>query len=337
MKRRTLGGTGIQVSGLALGTMMLGQMGNTDHEDSARIINRAIDSGIDFIDTADVYSGGESEVIVGKAIKGRRDDVVLATKFGLPMGANANQSGASRPWITRAVEDSLRRLGTDHIDLYQLHRFDYGTDLAETLSTLTDLTRAGKIRAFGSSTFPAEKIVEAQWVSEQHGFGRFVTEQPMYSIFARKLEAAVLPTTQRYRMGVLTYSPLNGGWLSGRGDVATAHRATSRPSMYDTTRPGGAAKLAAMQRLRTVAEAAGLTMPQLAIGFVLAHPGITSAIIGPRTMDQLDGLLTAADVTLTDDTLDAIDAIVAPGTDVDPADNYNADDPALADPRPRRR
>ena len=262
---------------------------------------------------------------------------MLATKFGLPMGEDPNRSGATRRWITRAVEDSLRRLGTDYIDLYQLHRFDYRTDLAETLSTLTDLTRAGKIRAFGSSTFPAEKIVEAQWVAKEGGFGRFVSEQPMYSMVARKLEAAVLPTTQRYGMGVLTYSPLNGGWLSGRADIGSGHRVAGRPSMYDTSTQAGAAKLAAVEALTSVAADAGLTLPQLAIGFVLAHPAITSVIIGPRRMDQLDGLLAGAGVVLSGETLDAIDAIVAPGTDVNPADNYNADDPALADPRLRRR
>ncbi|MFZ4893715.1 aldo/keto reductase [Plantibacter sp. Mn2098] len=337
MNRRILGGTGISVSELALGAMMFGQMGNTDHNDSIGIIHKAIDAGINFIDTADVYSAGESEIIVGKAIAGRRDDIVLATKFGLPMGEDPNQRGASRRWITSSVEGSLRRLGTDYIDLYQLHRFDYGTDLGETLATLTDLQRSGKIRAFGSSTFPAERIVEAQWIATERGLGRFITEQPMYSIFARKLEAAVLPTAQRHNMGVLTYSPLNGGWLSGRADITGAHRVASRPSMYDTTTPTGAAKLDALNRLTVVAADAGLTMPQLAIGFVLAHPAITSAIIGPRRHDQLDGLLTAAGVVLSAETLDAIDAIVAPGTDVNPADNYNADDPALADARLRRR
>lgn len=325
------------MSEFALGAMMFGPMGNPDHDDSIRIIHRAIDAGVNFIDTADVYSAGESETIVGKAITGHRDDIVLATKFGLPMGDDPNHRGASRRWITRAVDDSLRRLGTDYIDLYQLHRFDYSTDLAETLSTLTDLRTAGKIRAFGSSTFPAERIVEAQWMSREHGLGRFLTEQPPYSILTRGIEAAVLPTVQRHGMGALSYSPLNGGWLSGRADIGTGHRVAGRPAMYDTSTPLGAAKLAAVQKLTAVASEAGMTLPQLALRFVLAHPGITSVIIGPRRHDQLDGLLSAAELDMSDEVLDAIDAIARPGRDLNPDDSYNADDPAIGDARLRRR
>jgi aryl-alcohol dehydrogenase-like predicted oxidoreductase len=337
MQHRTLGATGIRVSEFALGTMMFGQMGNPDHDDAIRIIHSALDAGIDFIDTADVYSMGESEEIVGKALRGRRDQVVLATKFGLPMSGDPRRSGASRRWIVQAVEDSLRRLGTDHIDLYQLHRPDYDTAIEETLSALSDLVTAGKIRAFGSSTFPADRIVEAQWAAERRGTHRFLSEQPMYSIFDRSLEAAVLPAAQRHGMGVLTYSPLNGGWLSGHADVASRHRAGSRPAMYDPSSRGGAAKTAALAELRSVADDAGLTLPQLALGFVLAHPAITSVIIGPRTQEQLDGLLTADGVRLDAATLDRIDAIVPPGTDLDPDDNYNAAPPALRDAALRRR
>jgi aryl-alcohol dehydrogenase-like predicted oxidoreductase len=327
MQHRTLGATGIRVSEFALGTMMFGQMGNPDHDDAIRIIHNALDAGIDFIDTADVYSGGESEEIVGKALRGRRDQVVLATKFGLPMGDDPRHAGASRRWIVHAVEGSLRRLGTDHIDLYQLHRPDYDTAIEETLSALSDLVTAGKIRAFGSSTFPADRIVEAQWAAERGGTHRF----------DRSLEAAVLPAAQRHGMGVLTYSPLNGGWLSGHADVASGHRAGSRPAMYDPTSRGGAAKTAALAELRSVADDAGLTLPQLALGFVLAHPAVTSVIIGPRTQEQLDGLLTADGVRLDAETLDRIDAIVPPGTDLDPDDNYNAAPPALRDAALRRR
>ncbi|WP_372499684.1 aldo/keto reductase [Herbiconiux aconitum] len=337
MQHRILGDTGFPVSEFALGTMMFGKMGNPDHDDSIRIIHRALDAGIDFIDTADVYSLGESEEIVGKALRGRRDDVVLATKFGLPIDAVPGHGGASRRWIVQSVENSLRRLGTDYIDLYQLHRPDYDTALEETLSALSDLVTAGKIRAFGSSTFPADRIVEAQWAAARRGTHRFLSEQPMYSIFTRSLEAAVLPAAQRHDMGVLTYSPLNGGWLSGHADVASRHRAGSRPAMYDPTTPGGAAKTAALAELRSVAADAGLTMPQLALGFVLAHPAITSVIIGPRTQEQLDGLLTGVGVRLDAATLDRIDAIVPPGTDVSPDDNYNAAPPALIDASLRRR
>jgi aryl-alcohol dehydrogenase-like predicted oxidoreductase len=336
MRRRTFGATGWSVSELALGTMMFGAMGNTDHEESARVINSALDAGINFVDTADVYSAGESEVIVGRAIAARRDEVVLATKFGLPMGADPNSAGASRRWIVRAVEDSLRRLGTDRIDLYQLHRYDWETDLGETLTALDDLIRAGKVLAVGASTFAAEKIVEAQWAAQAAGTHRFLSEQPMYSIFGRVPERAVFPVAQQYGMGVLTYSPLHGGWLSGRPRPETSHRARSRGALYDPETEAGQRRARALDQLQQVATEAGLTMPQLAIAFVTSHPAVTSAIIGPRTQEQLDGLLTAADVVLPDDVLDRIDAIVPPGTELND-DSYNATPPALAEAARRRR
>jgi len=337
MKRRTLGATGMSVSEFALGAMMFGQMGNPDHQDSIRIIHRALEAGINVIDTADVYSGGESEEIVGLAVKGHRDDLVIATKFGLPMGEDPNQRGGSRKWIVSEVENSLRRLGTDYIDLYQMHRPDYETRIGETLAVLTDLVRAGKIRAFGSSMFPAEMITEAQWAAERQGSYRFTTEQPMYSLFTRKLEAAVLPTAQRYQLGVLTFSPLNGGWLSGHADLTSGHRASLRPSVYDPSTPTGQLKAAAVKELSAVAGQAGLSLPQLATAFVRAHPAVTSVLIGPRTAEQLDGLLSGADVELPDDVLDRIDEIVPPGTDLDSRDNYAATPPAIADARLRRR
>jgi aryl-alcohol dehydrogenase-like predicted oxidoreductase len=337
MRHRILGTTGMSVSEITLGAMMFGPMGNPDHDDSIRIIHSALDAGVNIIDTADVYSGGESEIIVGKALRGRRDNVILATKFGLPMGEDPNQRGASRRWILKSVDASLQRLGTDWIDLYQLHRFDYATELDETLSALTDLVTAGKIRAFGGSTFPAEKIVEAQWVADARGHGRFQTEQPMYSIFARRLEAAVLPATAKYGMGVMTYSPLNGGWLSGRAEISNSHRAAGRPTMYDTSTPAGHAKAAALEQLSELASQTGMTLPQLALAFVLAHPAVTSVIIGPRRRDQLDGLLAGAGIDLSGEVLDRIDEIVPPGSDVNPHDNYNADGPAITDKRARRR
>jgi aryl-alcohol dehydrogenase-like predicted oxidoreductase len=317
--------------------MMFGSMGNTDHEDAVRIINNALDAGINLIDTADVYSGGESEEIVGKAIRTRRDDVVLATKFGLPMGADPNQRGASRRWIVRSVENSLRRLGTDHLDLYQLHRPDHDTDQAETLSALSDLVQAGKILAFGSSMFPAVTIVEAQWTAERRGTHRYLTEQCMYSIFTRRPEASVFPVTQRHGLGVLTFSPLNGGWLSGRADLATSHRATIRPSSYDPSSPTGQAKAAAAGKLAALAAEAGMTVPHLATAFVLAHPAVTSVIIGPRTQEQLDSLLSGAEIELSADLLDRIDEIVPPGTELDAADNYGTTPPAIEHARLRRR
>ena len=337
MKRRILGGTGMSVSELALGTMMFGAYGNSDHGESVRMIHAALDAGINFVDTADVYSGGESEEIVGQALKGRRDDVVLATKFAMPMGPDANQRGGSARWIKRAAEDSLRRLGTEYIDLYQMHRPDYATDIDETLAALSDLVRSGKVRVIGASTFPAELMVEAQWTAEKHGHHRFRTEQPRYSILTRIIEGHVLPTAQRYGMGVLTYGPLSSGWLSGRADPAQGHRAAGAPRVFDLTVPANQARLEAVRALTKLAADAGLPLPHLATAFVRSHPAITSVLIGPRTPEQLDGLLAGADVELSDDVLDRIDEIVPPGTEINPEDNYQAAPPALEDKRLRRR
>jgi aryl-alcohol dehydrogenase-like predicted oxidoreductase len=338
MKRRILGGTGMSVSEFALGAMMLGAMGNTDHDESVRIIHTALDAGINFVDTADVYSRGESEEIVGRALKGRRDDVVLATKFALSTGPDANQAGGSPRWIARAVENSLRRLDTDYIDLYQMHRPDHHTDIDETLSALSDLVRAGKVRAIGSSTFPAELIVEAQWVADRRGHHRFRTEQPKYSILNRMIESAVLPTAQRYGMGVLTYGPLSSGWLSGRADPAKGHRSAGLAARsFDLTIPANQAKLEAVQQLSKLAADAGMPLTHLATAFVRSHPAVTSVIIGPRTPEHLDDLLAGADIELSEDILDRIDEIVPPGTELNPADNYLAVPPAIENKRLRRR
>ncbi len=336
MERRILGATGISVSEMALGTMMFGAYGNTDHDDAVRIIHAALDAGINFVDTADVYSAGEAEEIVGKALKGRRDAVVLATKFSLRMGPDANQTGGSRRWIMRAVDNSLRRLGTDHIDLYQMHRPDPNTDIDESLSALSDLVHSGKVRAIGSSTFPAELIVEAQWKAERRGRERFLTEQPRYSILNRAAEAAVLPTAQRYNMGVLTYGPLGSGWLSGRADPSKGHRAAGAAAkVFDLTVPANKAKLAVVEQLTKLAAEAGMPLAHLATAFVLAHPVVTSVLIGPRTMEHLQSTLAGAAVRLSEDVLDRIDEIVAPGSEVNAADNYYTV-PALADKRLRR-
>ena len=298
MELRPLGRTGVQVSKLCLGAMMFGQWGNPDHDDSIRIIHAAMDAGINFIDTADIYSQGESEEIVAKALAGgKRDDVVLATKFFVPMGEAPNQGGVSRRWIMQEVESSLRRLGTDWIDLYQVHRYDTGTDLEETLGALDDLVRQGKVRYVGSSTFPASTIVEAQWVSRQRGLQRYVSEQPPYSMLVRGIEADVLPTAQRYGMAVIPWSPLSGGWLTGRyrkgADIAEPTSAARRrlADRYDLTLPANQAKLEAADQLAQLAEEAGIPLVQLAIAWVARHPAITSPIIGPRTMEQLEGQL----------------------------------------------
>ncbi|WP_370944548.1 aldo/keto reductase [Amycolatopsis sp. cg5] len=341
MKRRILGGTGISVSEYTFGAMMLGKWGNPDHEDGVRMLHAAIDGGINFIDTADMYSDGESERIVGKALAGRRDDVVLATKGHFPMGPDANHGGNSRRWLTRALDDSLRRLGTDYVDLYQIHRPDATTDIEETLSTLTDFVRSGKVRAVGSSVFPAEQIVEAQWVSEQRGLVRFRTEQPPYSIFNRAIESAVLPTAQKYGMGVLTWSPLASGWLSGRYgkasdvDLNEGRKALQRHK-FDPALPENALKLEVVAELKKLASDLGRPLTHLALAFVRAHPGVTSAIIGPRTHEQLADLLDGADLELSADVLDRIDEIVPPGTDLNRLDaDYTPH--ALADKTVRRR
>jgi aryl-alcohol dehydrogenase-like predicted oxidoreductase len=324
MEHRPLGRTGVSVSKLCLGAMMFGDWGNQDHDDSIRIIHRALDAGINFIDTADVYSRGESEEIVGKALAGgRRADVVLATKAYSPMSDDPNHRGVSRRWIIREVEDSLRRLNTDWIDLYQIHRYDPAVDLEETLGALTDLVRQGKVRYIGSSTFPPSAIVEAQWASRERGLARYVCEQPPYSILARGIESEVLPTCMRYDMAVIPWSPLAGGWLSGRwrkGATPTSRRAERIPQRYDLSLPENQRKLDAADALVELAEDAGMTLIEMAIAFVLNHPAVTAAIIGPRTMEQLESQLPAAEVTLSADVLDRIDEIVAPGTNLNAAD-----------------
>ncbi|MEA2434520.1 MAG: hypothetical protein QOG54_1977 [Actinomycetota bacterium] len=333
MEYRVLGSTGVQVSAQCLGAMMFGMWGNTDHDECIRMINTALDGGINFIDTADVYSAGESEEIVGKALKGKRDEVFLATKVHGEMGKGLNDRGNSRYWIMKEVENSLRRLGTDHIDLYQIHRPDPDTEIDETLGALTDLVRQGKVRYIGSSTFPGWQIVEGQWASEAHGLERFVCEQPPYSIFVRHIENDVLPVTQRYGMGAIVWSPLAGGWLTGKyrreQEVPEDSRATRAKKAwgdspvakrFDMSRPANQKKLELVEDLANVADKAGISMTHMANAFVLMHPGVTCAIIGPRTPEQLEDALAGADVRLDDATLDAIDEIVPPGTTLEDND-----------------
>jgi aryl-alcohol dehydrogenase-like predicted oxidoreductase len=339
MEMRTLGRTGVKVSPLCLGAMMFGEWGNTDHDESIRIIHAALDAGINFIDTADVYSRGESEEIVGKALKGKRDNVVLATKVHGTMGDDPNEFGNSRRWIIREVENSLRRLQTEWIDLYQIHRPEADTDIDETLGALSDLVHQGKVRYIGSSTFPASQIVEAQWIAQKRGRERFVCEQPPYSMLIRTIENDVLPACRRYGMGVIPWSPLAGGWLSGRWrkgqDTPGSRRAERLPQRYDMSLPANQRKLEATEQLAQLAEEAGISLIHMAIAFVIRHPAVTSAIIGPRTMEHLESQLGAADVELSEQVLDQIDAIVPPGSLVNPADT-GWDNPDLA-PAARRR
>ncbi|MEV6324724.1 aldo/keto reductase [Nocardia sp. NPDC051787] len=339
MQYRTLGRTGVQVSSLVLGAMNFGRIGRTTQDEATAIVDAALEAGINLIDTADWYSDGESEEMVGKAIAGRRDDIVVATKASLPMGDERNHQGSSRRWLVTEFDHSLRRLGVDHVDLYQIHRWDPSTSDEETLSALTDLQRAGKIRYFGSSTFPAYRIVQAQWAARDNHLSRYVTEQPSYSILQRGIESHVLPVTEQYGLGVLVWSPLASGWLSGairEGQEITTHRSTVLPERFDTSIPSNRARLDAVEQLAKVADEAGLTMIQLALGFVTAHPAVTSAIIGPRTLDHLHAQLAAADTVLSADALDAIDAIVAPGVDLAANEKFDTP-PALLDPALRRR
>jgi aryl-alcohol dehydrogenase-like predicted oxidoreductase len=340
---RKLGATGVSVSPLCLGAMMFGAWGNTDHDDSIRIIHRALDAGINFIDTADVYSRGESEEIVGKALAGgRRDQVVLATKVhGKMHDEDPNQFGNSRRWIIEEVENSLRRLKTDHIDLYQIHRPELDTDIDETLGALSDLVHAGKVRYIGSSTFPAHQIVEAQWVAEKRGRERFVCEQPPYSMLIRRIEADVLPVCERYGIGVIPWSPLAGGWLSGKyrkggSSPGESRRAQMLPQRYDMSLPGNQAKLEAADALGALADESGISLIEMALAFVTTHPAVTAAIIGPRTSEQLESQLPALERTLSADVLDRIDEIVPPGTTVNVNDT-GWDPPYLADSAARRR
>ncbi len=336
MHYRPLGRTGITVSPYCLGAMMFGKLASPDHNECVRIIHKALDFGINFIDTADAYNQGESEEIVGKALKGRRDDIVLATKAFLPMGDDPNRRGSSRRWLTRAVEDSLRRLQTDYIDLYQVHRPAPDTDIEETLSVLTDLMRDGKVRAIGASTFPASDIVEAQWAAERRGLARFRTEQPPYSILNRSIEREVLPTCQRYGMGVMAWSPLAKGMLTGKyrkgQEQPDSLRARFMPKAMSDE-----GSLSAVEELIPLAESAGISLMHMALAFVVAHPALTAAIIGPRTMEQLDGLLDGAGVVLTDELLDRIDEIVPPGIDVAPLEGAAYSPPSITQTTLRRR
>lgn len=334
MQYRNLGRTGIKVSPYAFGAMMFGAVGNPDHDDSIKIIHKALDAGINFVDTADVYSHGESEEIVGKALKGRRDDVVLATKARLPMSEDPNHQGASRRWLVRALDDSLRRLQTDHVDLFQMQRPDPDTDIEETLSALTDLVRAGKVRAVGISSLPASEIVRSHWVAERRGLTRLRTEQPPYSLLTRGIEREVLPVVQEYGMGALVYSPLAGGLLTGRyrkGQDADTHR-----SRFGFNHLKDERRLDAVEQLIPLAQEAGMPLAHLALAFAIGHPGVTSAIIGPRTMEHLDDLLAGVDVKLSDEVLDRIDEIVAPGTDIGRLD-MAYDPPAILRSPLRRR
>jgi len=321
MAYRNLGRTGVKVSPLCLGSMMFGQRGNPDHDDCIRIIHCALDAGINFLDTANVYSRGESEEIVGEALKGRRDEVVLATKVHGEMGPGPNDGGNSRVHVMREVENSLRRLQTDYIDLYQIHRPDPSTPIEETLRALDDLAHAGKVRYIGSSTFAAWELVESYWVSERDRLARFECEQPPYSIFVREIERDVLPVCNKYGTGVIPWSPLNRGWLAGkyrRGNPVDPQSRVGRNDAFIDTpdSASGQRKLDLVEQLIPMAEDLGATLAQYSLAWTLTNPVVTAPIIGPRTMEQLEGNLGALDVEIPPEHLERIDEMVSPGTNV---------------------
>lgn len=336
MNYRLLGKTGIKVSPFCLGTMNFGKGGNPNHDECVRMIHKSLDFGINFVDTADRYNNGESEEILGSALKDRRDNVVISTKVWGAMGDDPNQQGSSRRWIMRAVEDSLRRLKTDYIDLYLLHRPVPETDIEETLSAFSDLLRSGKVRAIGTSTFPASDIIEAQRVAETRGLARFRIEQQPYSILNRQIEREVLPACERYGMGVMAWSPLAKGMLTGKhrkGKIDTdSVRAKYLPKLMSNEH-----SLQIVEQLIPLAESAGISLTHTGLAFAISHPAMTSAILGPRTMEQLDDLLAGANVVLSDDLLDQIDRIVPPGEDAAPLGDAAYTPPAISQIALRRR
>lgn len=341
MRFTKFGSTGISVSEYCLGTMMFGAMGNSDHDDCQTIIHHAIDHGVNFLDTAGFYSAGEAENIVGAALKSRRGKVVLSTKLSLSATSKIDESGGSGRQIIQAVEGSLKRLKTDFLDIVQIARFNEHLVLEETISTLSDLVQQGKIRAFGSSMFPADRLVEAQWVSESHDYQRPQCEQLLYSIFSREIELYTLPTCQRYGLGVTTFSALDGGWLTGRylntDDFAKSGRVTNpwQGGKFDPEAELVLQKLSKLRQLNNVATQAGVPLAHLAIAFTRAHPAVSSTVIGPRTQLQLQDALDCADLVLSSDTLDQIDEIVAPGSSINGL-HFSAI-PASLDKRNRRK
>jgi aryl-alcohol dehydrogenase-like predicted oxidoreductase len=323
---RLLARTGVRLSAVGLGTMMFGSGVNEDVDECTEIIHRSLDAGINHIDTADGYGMGDAERIVGAAIAGkRRDGVVLATKCYFPRGPGVNERGGSRRWIRRAAEASLTRLQTDHIDLFYLHRLDPDTDIDESLMALEDLVRHGKVLYVGTSGASGSQLVECQWAAHERRCTRPVAEQTHYSLLARASESDVLSTCTRHDIGAIVYGPLNGGWLADKYRRDTAPPPGSRAAQqfysrtwWDRSRPEVDRKFDVVDQLRSIAGEAGLTLPELAVGFVMAHPAVTSVLLGPRTLEQFGQLLSCAEVELSADTLAAVDQVVAPNSDVDP-------------------
>jgi aryl-alcohol dehydrogenase (NADP+) len=345
MQYRPIGASGVQASKFALGAMSLGAFGTHDRSECTTIVQRAVDAGINVIDTADIYSDGESEVIVGSALGRRRSEVLVASKCFWPMSdRDPNARGGSRRWILAACDDTLARLGTDYLDIYYLHKPDPATDLDESLGAMSDLVHQGKVRMVGLSTFPADSIVEAAWTATRRSHVMPRVEQPPYSILNRHIERDVLPACDRHGLGVMVWGPLNRGYLTGKYSRDAAPPAGSRFTRsaasrraFDPSRPDVSRKLEIVDTLGGLAAEAGIPLTHLALAFAVEHPAVTCAIIGPRTCEQLEALLPALDVQLDGDVLDRIDELVAPGTDVDPITDAGWTPPWLAHTQPRRR
>jgi aryl-alcohol dehydrogenase-like predicted oxidoreductase len=345
---RQLGDTDVRVSEYGLGTWMFGWEGNRNAGECTAMVHAALDAGINLIDTADAYSSGEAETIVGAAIAGRRTEIVLASKVGYPIAGQEGSGGLSRQWIMRGVEGSLRRLRTDHVDVYFLHRPDPSTPLEESLAALDDLVRSGKARLAGCSTFPAWEIAEGRCITSAGGLTPLRCEQPPYSIFVRSAERDVFPVARRYGMGIMAWSPLAGGWLTGKyrdGATPAGSRAArgrefdpENPRLverYDLAATSNRAKTRAVDRLADLAAEAGLRLTGLALAFAASHPAVSSVLIGPRTLPQLEELLALTGSALDDSVLDRIDEIVPPGTVLNDADR--GWDPPWMAPAERRR
>jgi len=322
MEYRILGRTGVRVSPLCLGTMNFG--GPTPEPESIRIIHQALDAGINFVDTANMYVRGESERVVGKALMGgRREKVIVATKVHFPQSDDPNDRGNSRRHIMQAVDDSLHRLQTEWIDLYQIHRPVFDVPQDETLRALDDLVRQGKVRYIGCSTFPAWMVMEALSLSERYGLARYVTEQPPYNLLDRRIENELVPLALRHNLGLLPWSPLGMGILAGRYEKSDEAPEGSRVARIGAwaaeriTRQG----IEAARRVAEVARDKGLTPSQLALLWVKDQPAVTSPIIGPRTEAHLDDALAVLEMSLDDETAATMDEIVPPGTAI--ADFHN--------------
>ncbi|MGC4943603.1 aldo/keto reductase [Kribbella sp. DT2] len=317
MKFARLGATGLYVSRIALGTMSFGGAGNPrweaigalDESAADRLLGTALDRGVNLVDTADMYAGGESEELLGKILGTRRDDVVLATKLAARMGPGPNQAGLSRHWLTKALDDSLRRLRTDHVDLYQIHTIDPVTPIEETLRALDDAVRQGKIRYVGASNLAAWQLMKALGTSDRLGLHRFQASQSYYSLVGRDIEAELIPLLTEEQVGLLVWSPLAGGFLSGKFDRDGTTDSGARRAQFSNPPVDLEQGYDVVDALRKVAARHDATVAQIALAWLLAQPAVTSVIVGAKRPEQLEANLDAVDVTLTPEDLLELDEV----------------------------